>query len=1158
MNANAKSTLRRALSALLCLAMLAGLAVPVFAEDTLSNGAVMLTNDSDDNVVLNKSATLTDDGTYTIDLSAYATGDSVTKEVNMVAPMDIILVLDSSGSMVGSKNNSVFDNTRAKALYTAAKQFVEEINADAVAHDAITPETEHRLAVVTFGGADSGNGTVWKWGGVNGQKDYFCNTGMFVNGEFKNYAVKDSTKTVDYYEPVWDLDTTQTYVCFAGNDTGDGFIRTQTYSNGTWKDGSSTPKVPMSVPYESSAKRQFMEVTEKLAADILINENDYKNALMGIVTEKDEAYAAVNKIVAKGSTYTEYGMEMALNILKANPPRTYVNPLTGKTEEAKQMVILFTDGNTDSKKATVGSYADQIKALGASIYSIGVGDLDADNEEFLQKLSSNYASYDSASATESNYYFSATETSKILEFFEDISGNVTSSSTTVPLDETSTMRDYMNDGFVLPEGFNASANVELSVQEVSTTDDENYSFGTEHPCTLSADNTYTVTVNGETITMNLSFDMEENYVGVQGFDYSKFYAAKSHDGLMLKVKIKGIQLTADAKLDEVVSTNKENSGIGAVIDGEFIPVYKFPRPLTKAVSVTYVMDYAKSIDLYPCTWFTEINGMGTAPTIIPITEDGSVTVDTDYGTFVGSRVDEHDDALADHEHLNVKFTPKTMQWNAPASLFLFGKYSEAAVLAEDEETVTTGYNMWGKVSVIPANNIYYEDDFESTTQAQGGRVGIVYTGTWTEDGSKQDGTTENHEGEENDTNGGVHGWEDNLADDTGYSDGSAHKADAEADSSAKATFTFTGTGVDIYSRTNNGTGTVIATLKGTTNSGVSVSKGIVMDNKSASGDYYQIPTLSFNSYKVNGEEVALPYGTYTVTIKVTTGADDNGDRVCDRFLYYLDGIRVYNPMQDQSGYAPEEQNAIFKEVRDILIDANSFDSDGENTGVVFIDELTAEQAPEGTEDGTPTTTTNVIGVYEDYGPKNEVYLKSGQAITFCVEELDGQYFYVGLKAPNINGSEVGYSGTTTATVSFGKNSDNENVNKDIAVTHSTDMYYEVKADEKGFITIQNTGDGLLSVTKLRTTGTAGDVQILSITEEEALDAVAAFSLRPAVKDEEEPVDPETPTEPETPDVEIENPTEPEKPTKPVISIVLQSQLKKMLQKLFDSLNGWFH
>ena len=61
-----------------------------------------------------------------------------------------------------------------------------------------------------------------------------------------------------------------------------------------------------------------------------------------------------------------------------------------------------------------------------------------------------------------------------------------------------------------------------------------------------------------------------------------------------------------------------------------------------------------------------------------------------------------------------------------------------------------------------------------------------------------------------------------------------------------------------------------------------------MDNKSASGDYYQIPTLSFGP---------LDYGKYEVKlVVVAAGKKGTEDR---RGTYYLDGIRVYNPIQNK-------------------------------------------------------------------------------------------------------------------------------------------------------------------------------------------------------------------------------------------------------------------
>src|SRR5699024_513558 len=132
------------------------------------------------------------------------------------------------------------------------------------------------------------------------------------------------------------------------------------------------------------------------------------------------------------------------------------------------------------------------------------------------------------------------------------------------------------------------------------------------------------------------------------------------------------------------------------------------------------------------------------------------------------------------------------------------------------------------------------------------------------------------------------------------------------DEVAQASFTFTGTGVDVYSRTNMTTGTVYAVLEPQLESENAKVQRLIVDHLAESGDYYQIPTVSFQD---------LTYGEYKVTIMVTTAAEG-------RSTYYLDGVRVYNPIQGleedqlvQDAYgADHELNAVFQEVRDILVD----------------------------------------------------------------------------------------------------------------------------------------------------------------------------------------------------------------------------------------------
>ena len=134
------------------------------------------------------------------------------------------------------------------------------------------------------------------------------------------------------------------------------------------------------------------------------------------------------------------------------------------------------------------------------------------------------------------------------------------------------------------------------------------------------------------------------------------------------------------------------------------------------------------------------------------------------------------------------------------------------------------------------------------------------------------------------------------------------------------------------------------------------------------------------------------------------------------------------------------------EVRDILLDAESFGGDTGNEGAVFIDFVP---------DDATGVVTAAIGTYEDYGPKNEVYLDAGQAIYFKV--TNAEKIAIGLKAP---------SGATEATVT---NADS--VSK-ISIGSASDQYYTINPADGGSIMIQNTGSALLSVTKLKTSGDA--------------------------------------------------------------------------------------
>ena len=103
-------------------------------------------NESDDGLNLSKKVTKNEDGTYKISLEAYTTGKVTTS--TKTAPVDIVLVLDQSGSMAYDfDGKSTSDNTKRRqyAMKQAVNNFIDEVN------KKYSGEADHRISIVTFG-----------------------------------------------------------------------------------------------------------------------------------------------------------------------------------------------------------------------------------------------------------------------------------------------------------------------------------------------------------------------------------------------------------------------------------------------------------------------------------------------------------------------------------------------------------------------------------------------------------------------------------------------------------------------------------------------------------------------------------------------------------------------------------------------------------------------------------------------------------------------------------------------------------------------------------------------------------------------------------------------------------------------------------------------
>lgn len=159
-------TWKRALALVLALVMALSLvALPSFAEGEeesagLPNGvSIVSSGGSTEGTVgmeMSKTLQLNADGkTGTLTLEAYATGNSQVVQKNV--PLDIVLVLDQSGSMAYTFSGNT---KRQAALKNVVKNFISSVA------DKYDPETsDHRMAVVTF---DSSASTLVNWTQVDG------------------------------------------------------------------------------------------------------------------------------------------------------------------------------------------------------------------------------------------------------------------------------------------------------------------------------------------------------------------------------------------------------------------------------------------------------------------------------------------------------------------------------------------------------------------------------------------------------------------------------------------------------------------------------------------------------------------------------------------------------------------------------------------------------------------------------------------------------------------------------------------------------------------------------------------------------------------------------------------------------------------------------
>ena len=148
-----KRNYKRLLSAVLVCAMLAGLfpSAALAANAGTDTASSSVSTETDSPVQITKTVTANEDGTYQLTMEAYVTKD-VTVSTSTV-PMDIVLVLDQSGSMGddfdGNETNVAADK-RITALKSAVTSFISTVQ-----QNASENEVDHKIAIVGFASGSS-------------------------------------------------------------------------------------------------------------------------------------------------------------------------------------------------------------------------------------------------------------------------------------------------------------------------------------------------------------------------------------------------------------------------------------------------------------------------------------------------------------------------------------------------------------------------------------------------------------------------------------------------------------------------------------------------------------------------------------------------------------------------------------------------------------------------------------------------------------------------------------------------------------------------------------------------------------------------------------------------------------------------------------------
>lgn len=805
---------------------------------------------------------------------------------------------------------------------------------------------------------------------------------------------------------------------------------------------------------------------------------NYQNAFFSVSQFGTLRNTIYDKMEPLGHSYPSYGLKMASNIIDQQKNLGNSYDVNGNRSA---VVIVISDGvpgweenanrnlqvTKDVANDTLSDGAYNLKRNGAYIYSVLLGndshfnEADFSTTDFMKYLSSEYTGSKSLAdpgphntKENVNYYLQVPRGSSfnldntINQIFGDVVAN--SNNAIASLTSEAILREHLTDAFDL-------TNATVKTYTAKSKYDGIGRLYFEAPVAAN----YSPTL-----------DRVNNNIELKGFEYSaknvSEYNSKNGNGAKLIIEITGVIADADSELQNTSINDTNQTAIyqNSTYMSSNQPVKKFPTYHFSIPEYTYYMDY--DIPMYD----NDVNG-----TLCSV--DSTLQKQSSYKNELSTG------------NMGIKFMNgnQDMIYTLNSQAGLTENLSKGYVLIKRDD----GSYDWFRLNIVPASTVYYEENKMETLD------GTQNYTEWTENG------TYANKYQSLSSNGDVFGNDEtyyNSSEKFSLGTNKFVTVDSKNKRSDTQTFTFTGTGFDLISACGADTGIQTVTVKQHQADGsMKIVKVAIVDtfyNDATYNTIYQVPILQFKGdYATYTVETTASYYTFAGALKTqstteldgtgieaTTGVADLSDTdamfadlgfdeligqeaeiiwMDDESIFngglgvegavlstqagtttlanYIDGFRIYNPIDYNDEYIVSEQNATFYSV----IDAINAGSMGGNNLAGYIEGGSA---------------TNFVDYLAGGYPKYEVYLKQGASVAFS---------FTASAAPQAMVSVRAVSGAPKAKFSGSAEAIEKPVNSASETYYNITKSLKENGSNSYTVTVTNTGTGLLAVDNIKIT-----------------------------------------------------------------------------------------